>query len=67
MTGVKPLGSIDIDDLFFSSKKKSIPEPLAVPWQAISDVLDIPPVLTYASNDLWNWKLIDNNGPYTLE
>ncbi|KAF9332438.1 hypothetical protein BG006_004698 [Podila minutissima] len=35
---------------------QSIPEPLAVPWQTISDILDIPPVLTYASSNLWNWK-----------
>ncbi|KAF9916351.1 hypothetical protein BX616_003983 [Lobosporangium transversale] len=46
---------------------QSIPEPLAVPWQAISDILDIPPVLTYASNDLWNWKLKDPQGPYDIE
>ncbi|KAI1318337.1 hypothetical protein EDD11_006850 [Mortierella claussenii] len=46
---------------------QSIPEPLAVPWQAISDKLNIPPVLTYAANDLWNWKLKDPQGPYTLE
>ncbi|KAI8363502.1 Indoleamine 2,3-dioxygenase [Mortierella sp. GBAus27b] len=46
---------------------QSIPAPLAVPWQAVSDILDIPPVLTYAANDLWNWKLIDPKGPYTLE
>ncbi|KAF9967236.1 hypothetical protein BGZ70_010270 [Mortierella alpina] len=46
---------------------QSIPASLAVPWQAISDVIDIPPVLTYASNDLWNWKLKDPNGPYDIE
>ncbi|CAO3575149.1 unnamed protein product [Mortierella alpina] len=46
---------------------QSIPASLAVPWQAISDVIDIPPVLTYASNDLWNWKLKDPNGPYDVE
>ncbi|KAF9574376.1 hypothetical protein EC968_006711 [Mortierella alpina] len=46
---------------------QSIPATLAVPWQAISDVLDIPPVLTYAANDLWNWKLKDPNGSYDVE
>ncbi|KAG9322862.1 hypothetical protein KVV02_001196 [Mortierella alpina] len=46
---------------------QSIPASLAVPWQAISDLIDIPPVLTYASNDLWNWKLKDPNGPYDVE
>ncbi|KAG9070733.1 hypothetical protein KI688_008273 [Linnemannia hyalina] len=44
-----------------------IPEPLAVPWVAVSDILDIAPVLTYASNDLWNWKLKDPKGPFELE
>ncbi|KAF9907823.1 hypothetical protein EC991_010515 [Linnemannia zychae] len=46
---------------------QSIPEPLAIPWVAISDVLEIAPVLTYASNDLWNWKLKDPQGPFELE
>ncbi|KAF9928488.1 hypothetical protein FBU30_002337 [Linnemannia zychae] len=46
---------------------QSIPEPLAIPWVAISDILEIAPVLTYASNDLWNWKLKDPNGPFELE
>ncbi|KAF9098356.1 hypothetical protein BGX29_007665 [Mortierella sp. GBA35] len=44
-----------------------IPEPLAVPWVAISDILDISPVLTYANNNLWNWKLKDSQGPYEIE
>ncbi|KAG0260200.1 hypothetical protein BG011_002077 [Mortierella polycephala] len=46
---------------------QSIPEPLAVPWQAIADVIDIPPVLSYAGNNLWNWKLKDLNGSYDPE
>ncbi|KAF9434312.1 hypothetical protein BGZ76_008217 [Entomortierella beljakovae] len=46
---------------------QSIPETVSVPWQAISDIIDIPPVLTYASNDLWNWKLRDPNGSYDIE
>ncbi|KAF9202580.1 hypothetical protein BGZ49_007272 [Haplosporangium sp. Z 27] len=46
---------------------QSIPESIAVPWHTISDVVDIPPVLTYASNDLWNWKLKDQNGPHTID
>lgn len=33
-----------------------------MPWQTISDILDIPPVLTYASSDLWNWKVKDRKG-----
>ncbi|KAG0048096.1 hypothetical protein BGZ83_006915 [Gryganskiella cystojenkinii] len=46
---------------------QSIPESLAIPYQAIADVLDIAPTLTYATNNLWNWKLVDQNGPYTLD
>ncbi|KAG0213946.1 hypothetical protein BGX28_003124 [Mortierella sp. GBA30] len=46
---------------------QSIPEALAVPWQALSDLIDIPPVLTYASNNLWNWKLKNPNGSYDIE
>ncbi|KAG0022805.1 hypothetical protein BGZ82_010901 [Podila clonocystis] len=46
---------------------QSIPEPLAVPWQTISDILDIPPVLTYASSDLWNWKVKDRKGSYDID
>ncbi|KAK3844856.1 MAG: Indoleamine 2,3-dioxygenase [Linnemannia gamsii] len=46
---------------------QSIPEPLAIPWVAVSDLLEIAPVLTYASNDLWNWKLKDPQGPFELE
>lgn len=38
-----------------------------MPWVAVSDILDIAPVLTYASNDLWNWKLKDPKGPFELE
>ncbi|KAG0293488.1 hypothetical protein BGZ96_002774 [Linnemannia gamsii] len=45
----------------------TIPEPLAVPWVAVSDILDIAPVLTYASNNLWNWKLKDSKGPFELD
>ncbi|KAF9084570.1 hypothetical protein BGX23_010417 [Mortierella sp. AD031] len=44
-----------------------IPEPLAVPWVAISDILDTSPVLIYANNNLWNWKLKDSQGPYEIE
>ncbi|KAF9584393.1 hypothetical protein BGW38_006628 [Lunasporangiospora selenospora] len=46
---------------------QSIPEQLAIPWQAVADIIDIPPVLTYASSNVWNWKLIDPNGPHSLE
>ncbi|PWN88914.1 IDO-domain-containing protein [Acaromyces ingoldii] len=34
-----------------------VPASLAVPWIALSEQLDIPPVLTYADTVLWNWHL----------
>ncbi|KAF9107528.1 hypothetical protein BGX29_006052 [Mortierella sp. GBA35] len=46
---------------------QSIPEPLAIPWVGVSDILEIRPVLTYASSNLWNWKLKDPQGPYEIE
>ncbi|KFH62256.1 hypothetical protein MVEG_11467 [Podila verticillata NRRL 6337] len=36
---------------------QSIPEPLAVPLQTISDILDIPPVLTYAGCNKFNMNV----------
>lgn len=36
-----------------------VPASLAVPWIALSEQLDIPPVLTYADTVLWNWHLKD--------
>ncbi|WFD31810.1 hypothetical protein MSPP1_002849 [Malassezia sp. CBS 17886] len=36
-----------------------VPPSLAVPLKAVSDMLGLPPVLTYASTVLWNWELVD--------
>ncbi|KAG0360432.1 Indoleamine 2,3-dioxygenase [Gamsiella multidivaricata] len=46
---------------------QSIPAPLAVPWQAAADLVEIYPVLTYASSNLWNWKLKDPQGTHAIE
>jgi indoleamine 2,3-dioxygenase len=44
----------------------SLPAQLAVPWVAVSDALDAPPVLTYATYNLLNWRRLDADGPLAL-
>ena len=46
---------------------KSIPACLAVPWYLSSQRLGIPPVLTHAAVDLYNWRLLDKNKPPTID
>ena len=36
-----------------------IPKSLAIPWVQSSNLLGLPPILTYASTVLWNWKFKD--------
>ncbi len=36
-----------------------LPRQLAIPWWEVSNRLGLPPVATYASVLLWNWKLKD--------
>ena len=43
-----------------------IPAPLAVPWYQLAEQLGRPPVLSYASYALDNWRRIDSNGPVGL-
>lgn len=43
-----------------------LPESLAVPWHALSVELGRPPVLSYASYALHNWRRIDPAGPIAL-
>jgi len=43
-----------------------IPRSLAVPWCAVAERLGRPPVLSYASYALDNWRLYDPDGPVTL-
>ena len=37
----------------------TVPASLAIPWVALSHLIDIPPVLTYATTVMWNWALKD--------
>src|SRR5579863_835642 len=43
-----------------------IPEPVAVPWHALAHRLSRPPVLSYASYALHNWRRLDQTSPIAL-
>jgi indoleamine 2,3-dioxygenase len=43
-----------------------IPASLAVPWYELSVLLKRPPVLSYPSYALWNWRRINKNRPIEL-
>lgn len=42
-----------------------IPQPLAVLWLKVCDVVELPPVLTHAAVDLYNWELTSED--FSLE
>jgi len=44
----------------------TLPKVLAKPWYEVAKKLDRPPVLSYASYALQNWKRLDPTGPITL-
>lgn len=43
-----------------------LPESIAIPWFEIAKILQVKPVVSYASVGLWNWYLLDPNGPKDL-
>lgn len=45
----------------------SLPANIALPWYAVAQHLGRPPVLSYASYALDNWRRLEPNGPITLE
>ena len=45
----------------------TIPENIAVTWYEISEKLDRPPILSYASYALNNWALLDESKPLSLD
>ena len=49
------------------TQNTNIPECIGVPWYLASQELGIPPVLTHAAVDLFNWKLINPILPFSLE
>ncbi len=50
-----------------TSIEKVIPKNISKTWYKISQKLDRPPILSYASYALNNWKLQDVNKPFGLE
>ncbi len=50
-----------------TSIEKVIPKNISMTWYKISQKLDRPPILSYASYALNNWKLQDVNKPFDLE
>src|ERR1051325_1446258 len=47
--------------------EKNLPASIAVPWHSIARRLGRPPVLSYASYAMNNWRRIDRVGPVALE
>ena len=45
---------------------RSLPAPVAVPWHEVAACLGRPPVLSYASYALHNWRRLDPQGPVAL-
>lgn len=43
-----------------------LPAALAVPWCAVSTALDMPPILTYSTYNLLNWRRLDPQQPIQL-
>jgi indoleamine 2,3-dioxygenase len=43
-----------------------VPRGIAVPWVKVSAKLGLPPVLTYATYVLWNWRRLDPEAPVGL-
>ncbi|KAG2438059.1 hypothetical protein HXX76_005669 [Chlamydomonas incerta] len=43
-----------------------LPAVLAVPWARLSAAVGMPPILTYATYNLYNWRRLDPTGPVQL-
>ncbi|KAJ1033944.1 hypothetical protein NDA16_000152 [Ustilago loliicola] len=49
----------DLADELAGKFMRRVPAAIAVPWVQLSQKLDLPPILTYATTVLWNWNYID--------
>ncbi|EST08059.2 Indoleamine 2,3-dioxygenase [Kalmanozyma brasiliensis GHG001] len=49
----------DLVDELAGKYLRRVPAAIAVPWVQLSQKLDLPPVLTYATTVLWNWEYVD--------
>ncbi|KNZ43686.1 uncharacterized protein VP01_998g3 [Puccinia sorghi] len=59
--------SATLIDGAMSNQFEKIPKSIAVPLCAVSSLLDMPPVLTYADTVLYNWHLITPADGFTPE
>lgn len=50
-----------------ATPESALPERLAAPWCALAGKLGRPPILSYASYALDNWRRFDPRGPLTTE
>jgi len=49
------------------NEENIIPEQIALTWHKIAQQLDRPPILSYASYALNNWRLLNKEKPFELE
>ena len=49
-----------------ASPPSTLPARLATPWLAVSTALDMPPILSYATYNLLNWRRLDATAPIEL-
>jgi indoleamine 2,3-dioxygenase len=54
---------LGVIDLFVSQK---LPESVSIPWLKVCNYLDTKPIITYASVELYNYTLLDADGPFDL-
>jgi len=59
--------SASLIDPAIPNQLEKIPQSIAVPLCAVSSLLDMPPVLTYADTVLYNWHLINPADGFTPE
>jgi len=53
--------------IYLSNVPNELPPLIKKLWFDISNKLGIYPVITHASVDLWNWSLIDESKPFSLD
>ena len=45
---------------------QALPAAIAVPWSQVAAALGMPPILTYATYNLYNWRRLDPAAPIQL-
>lgn len=59
-------GHSEVWESWQTTPKQSISAPTAIPWHALSKKLGRPPVLSYASYALYNWRRLNRKRPVEL-